>query len=303
MIEINKLVYTVFTPTFNRKELLFRCFESLKEQTFKQFEWVVVDDGSNDGTDMVIANLQSNAQFPVRYIWQRNRGKHCASNLASKIANGDLFLTFDSDDECLPNALERLYEFWIQIPLLDRGQFSGVSCLCMTPEGDLIGNNFRSDVVDYKAGDIESRDHEHGERWGFHRTSIMREFPFPETSGERFIPEALVWNRIALKYRLRCVNEALRIMHYSKDGLSRKMYKIRKDSPSNTLLYYSEQTRLPHNLLSRWRAGCNYWRFWLATRSPSVKEQTHRPHWLYNFFTFPIGFALWVVDAARTKNR
>ncbi len=71
---------TVFTPTYNRAHLLPRVYGSLIRQTFTDFEWLVVDDGSTDHTVELIARWQQEVPFPIRYVWQPNQYKKVARN-------------------------------------------------------------------------------------------------------------------------------------------------------------------------------------------------------------------------------
>ena len=123
--------FTVFTPTFNRRELIGRVYESLLAQTFSAFEWLVVDDGSTDGTAGRIAQWAQSAPFPILYISQHHQGKHRAYNKALASARGDFFTVLDSDDAIVPKALERLLFHWYSIPRRERRRYSGVTCLCM----------------------------------------------------------------------------------------------------------------------------------------------------------------------------
>src|SRR5260370_38611217 len=97
-----EMLFTVFTPTFNRRHTLLRLFESLQMQTLRDFEWLVVDDGSTDGTSELMRELEQRGWFPLRYYCQANRGKHVASNLAVDLSAGELFPILDSDDRPLP---------------------------------------------------------------------------------------------------------------------------------------------------------------------------------------------------------
>src|SRR5579872_2682653 len=139
-------LFTVFTPTYNRASTLPRVYESLKAQTFRGFEWLIVDDGSTDSTREIVEKWQ--AEFPIRYIYQRNQGKPAAYNRAVAEARGELFLFIDSDDACLPEALERLKYHWDGIPAGERGKFSAVTALCKDQHDCLCGEKFPCDVLD-----------------------------------------------------------------------------------------------------------------------------------------------------------
>lgn len=206
--------FTVFTPTYNRADTLTRVFDSLQRQTFRDFEWLIVDDGSTDATQTLAEQFKRGAHFPVRYIRQDvNSGKHVAFNRGVREAAGELFLTLDSDDGCVPDALARLMFHWESIPAYSRDQFSAVTSLCMDEAGRVVGDRFPENVWDSDSIELEYRFRVKGEKWGFQRTSVLRAHPFPEPPGVRFVPESVVWLSIARRYRTRFINECLRIYY------------------------------------------------------------------------------------------
>lgn len=204
-------VFTVFTATYNRGHTLHRVYESLTTQTYCNFEWLIVDDGSTDKTRELIRLWQQENLFPIRYIYQENRGKHTAFNLGVKEAQGRFFLNLDSDDGCVPEALERFKHYWDTISEEQKDNFSAVTCLCKDQHGKIVGNYFPFNPTDSNSLEIRYRYKAVGEKWGFHRTDVLRIFPFSEAITQTCIPESLVWNKIAKKYKTRYVNEALRI--------------------------------------------------------------------------------------------
>ena len=201
--------FTVFTPTLDRAHTLQRVHHSLVAQTFRDFEWIIVDDGSSDGTDALVRAWQATADFPIRYLFQEHRGKHVATNRAVAAARGELFLTIDSDDSFVPHALERFKYHWDAIPVVDRARFSAVTALSADEHGRLIGTRFPRDPTDSNSLEILFRYKVRGEKWGFQRTDVMRAHPFPEI--EDSIPEGIVWRAIARRYKTRYVNEVLRV--------------------------------------------------------------------------------------------
>jgi glycosyltransferase involved in cell wall biosynthesis len=203
--------FTVFTPTFNRAETLYRPYESLRAQTISNFEWLIVDDGSTDRTAGLVREWQGTAKFPIRYFQQANRGKHVAFNRAVREANGELLVQLDSDDACVHNALERFDAIWRAIPQSRQGRFAGIWCLCLDHTGRLTGTPFPRDGMDTTAPEVYYRYRVTGEKWFCYRTEVLRQFPFPELPGFTHIPEAIVWSRMTRNYLIRCVNEALRI--------------------------------------------------------------------------------------------
>jgi glycosyltransferase involved in cell wall biosynthesis len=216
-----RCTFTVFTPTFNRAHTLHRVYESLSRQTFRDFEWLIVDDGSDDGTGELAAQWRDAAGFLIRYVRQPNRGKHIAFNHGVREAAGELFLPLDSDDACVPDALERFLHHWRTIPDDLRPRFTGVTARCMDEAGRPLGRPFPREIVDADSLAMRYRFHVADEKWGFHRTDVLRNFPFPEDAPRGYLPEAIVWSRIARHYKTRFVNEALRIYHTDQPSLMR----------------------------------------------------------------------------------
>jgi glycosyltransferase involved in cell wall biosynthesis len=253
--------FTVFTPTYNRVHTLHRVYDSLLSQTFRNFEWLIVDDGSVDETRELIEKWQEAAPFEIRYLYQENKGKHVASNLGVREAKGELFLFLDSDDACIPETLERFYFHWNSIPEKDRNSFSTLSALCVNAHGQVIGEEYPAEIVDVETTWHQLKMRASGERWGVNRTAVLRLFPFPEVPGEKFISEGIVWNRMARQYKARFVNEKLRLYIALNDGLSASSIKIRANSPTGTRQYYKELSELNIPYAQKAKAIVNYIRF------------------------------------------
>jgi len=211
--------FTVFTPTYNRAHTLHRVHESLQRQTFRDFEWLIVDDGSTDGTRQLVEAWQRSGELPIRYLWQENHGKHVAFNQGVRVAHGALFLSLDSDDACVPQALRRFHDHWDAIPDDLKPDFAGVTCLCVDQHGREVGGRFPCDVMDSNGLEIRYRYKVIGEQWGFYRTDVLRHYPFPETIKSHYVPEGLVWSRLARAFKIRFVNEALRIYHVDRPSM------------------------------------------------------------------------------------
>jgi glycosyltransferase involved in cell wall biosynthesis len=206
-------LFTIFTPTYNRAHTIRRVFDSLRAQTLRDFEWLIVDDGSTDNTPELIADWTRAADFPIRYFKQDHRGKHIAHNLAARQARGQFFLPLDSDDGCLPDALERMAYYWNEIPAAERGSYAGVEGLCVDQQGNIVGDQFPAKLCDVNVREQFYVHRVGGEKWGSTLTEIVRMYPFPEIGGTNFIPEARLWFQIGKKYKHLCVNEPFR-MYY-----------------------------------------------------------------------------------------
>ena len=210
-----RYTFTVFTPTYNRANTLPRVYESLRAQTFRDFEWLIVDDGSKDSTRELVESWQAKNEFPIRYVCQQNQGKPGACNRATQEAQGELLLTLDSDDAALPHSLERLKYYWDTIPADQKHKFSAVSGLCQDQNGNLVGDKFPQDIMDTDTIELTFNHTIDGDKWGFQRTDVFKEFPFRTSPvpNPRFNCEGLTYLELSRKYKTRFVNEVLKVYY------------------------------------------------------------------------------------------
>lgn len=267
--------FTVGTPTYNRRDTLSEVYDCLQAQTFRDFEWIIVDDGSTDGTQELAQRWSSQSNFPIRYFHQSNAGKHVAFNRAVREARGELYLSFDSDDLCIPETLARFDHYWNEIAPSEREKYSGISVLCMDESGRTLGQPYPFNPTDAVPFHDQLRLRSASERWGISRTAVLKDFPYPEFDGERFVPDALVWNRIAKKYRMRFINDPLRIYRRGPNGLMADLLRVRLRSPRGAQLYYAELSRSALPPMDRLRALVNYLRFSLHAGAISLAETGH----------------------------
>lgn len=200
---------TVFTPTYNRRNTIGRVYNSLCRQTYKDFRWLIIDDGSTDDTDALISEYKKHAPFPITYVYQKNTGKHIATNRAVEMTNSELFIIADSDDAFVDNAFETLVSIWDGIENQD--EFKGVNCRVFDHDSGLgVGPEFPAELFD--STDEEAYFHLklHSEKWNLFKTEALREFPFPEIKNAHFFPETVIWQRMARKYKTRFTNQCLR---------------------------------------------------------------------------------------------
>ena len=230
---------TIFTPTYNRKDLIERLYQSLLQQTQKNFEWLVVDDGSTDNTEKYFSDLLIKQHpFPIRYIKQENGGKHRAINNGVKNASGELFFIVDSDDYLTEKAVEKINQ-WVRT--LDYShKWAGISGLKGFSKDSVVGQHSETSYVDAKNN--ERRKYNLlGDKAEVYFTDVLKQHPFPEIPGENFISEEIVWNAIARDgYYLRWFNEIIYICDYLDGGLTKDNSKDR-NNPQGRLLWAKGQ--------------------------------------------------------------
>lgn len=224
------MMITVLTPTFNRGGRLQSLWDSLQKQTVKDFEWLVVDDGSTDGTKDLITQLQEKSDFPIRYIYKSNGGKHTALNVGIQTICSELIFIVDSDDCVTDDAVESILK--IHKKYRSQNNICGYSFLRAFPDGKVNGKKFD---VDEKIGsyiDVRVNGDDTGaDKAEVFKTHCLKEFPFPEYPNEKFLGEDLVWIRMARKYEMVHINKAIYVGNYLEDGLTNNRRKHNIASP------------------------------------------------------------------------
>ena len=230
--------FTVFTPTFNRKELLEKLYKSLQKQTYTDFEWLIVDDGSTDGTGEKVKEFLEESKLDIKYFYKENGGKQRAYNFATEKANGELFICLDSDDEYVENGFETILKYWEKYE--KNGEIAGMGYLSMYPDGEIIGSSFPEKEMISTQFDIYNKYGVKGDKGLMFRTEIIKKYKFPVFDDEKFITEAVVYNRICEKYKMVYVNEKIEIKEYQEDGLTAKYNNLLLRNPKGQALYHNE---------------------------------------------------------------
>ena len=305
-----RYTFTVFTATYNRATTLQRVWESLKRQTFRDFEWLIVDDGSSDNTREVVAAWTDVSSFSIRYIYQPHGHKKAAFERGVREAQGQLFLTLDSDDECTAEALERFWWHWNQIPAVVREHYSAVTALWAYTDGTVVGSRFpAAHYIDSDTIEICRRWKVKGDKWGFQRIDVLRRCIFYEhISG--FVPEGIVWMQIAEQYKTRYVNEILGICHRDSDsGVTARLTDSRNPiphAPGLALLaesVFRREWRYFRNDPGYFiRMAANFTRFRLHSGKALFSDvMTMAGAWLV-YVMVPAGFAAYLVDRWRFRS-
>ncbi|KAA6329328.1 Hyaluronan synthase [termite gut metagenome] len=250
---------TVFTPTYNRAYIIKKLYESLLQQTNSDFEWLIVDDGSTDNTKELIQLFINDGKINIRYYYKINEGKHTAINMGVQKAKGELFFIVDSDDYIADNAIERiLYHYFF---IKEDINFAGICGLKAYSTGKKVGDEVIFNILNCNSLDFRFKYKIKGDMAEVFRTEILREYKFPDIAGEKFCPEALVWNRISQKYSLRYFYEKIYFCEYLSDGLTAQMVRLRIENVESSLLYYLELNNYNIPIWYKIRASINYWRF------------------------------------------
>ncbi len=260
------MLLTVFTPTYNRRELLGRVYQSLLSQTCRDFCWLIVDDGSADDTKQAVQGWIEEKQIPITYIYRENGGKMRAHNTGVAHCTTELFMCLDSDDYLPADAVEQLTETWRDVQSESVREASAQrepaekSAQQIDKTAGIVAHKGRSatqiltggEFADIKYSTLQNlyRQGFSGETALVFRTDILRQFPFPEIDGEKYVPEDYIYDKIDKEYVLRVLPQIIMICELVSSGYTDSVERLRREHPQAWLLYYEQRAQdAPASLL------------------------------------------------------
>jgi len=226
---MHQKMLSIVTPTYNRGELLKRCFASLQRQSCKDFEWIIVDDGSKDNTAAIVTSFQAEApSIPIQYVFKENGGKHTALNASHPYIQGKYVLILDSDDTLTEDAVAKVLDGWRCWD--DKPQVGIVTFLKGTdrnhPNCYATDEKTPVDIISYPRICPVSSD-----ACEVIRTTLFQQYPFPVFPGERFLSEGVLWNRVGFHYQCVYVNTVIYLCEYLEGGLTKSGRAMRIRNP------------------------------------------------------------------------
>ena len=294
---------TVFTPAYNRADLLGRCFESMKRQTRTDFIWMIIDDGSTDNTRQVVEEwMQQQLPFAIQYYYKKNGGLHTAYNEAIAHIETELCVCIDSDDYLPDDAVEKMLVHW---EAYGSDEYAGVVGLDYYLDGTCIGDPLPDqksiNLIDLHAGKYPIFN---GDRTNLIRTELYRKYaPMPSFPGEKNFNPHYMHLQISREYDFLVLNENLRYVEYQPQGMTNSMLWQYRNSPNsfaetrklylsfpNTPLKY----RLRHSV--HLVSSC----FLAGNGLRAIKESPRKG---LAVLTFPFGWALSVYIRLKQPNK
>lgn len=230
-------ILTILTPTYNREKLLPRLYESLLCQTNKNFKWLVIDDGSKDGTESLIRTYQTDGKIQIIYDKQENGGKHRALNRGIGQIDSELTFIVDSDDYLPPQAVEiimKYHEKYNKNKEIEK--LCGYSFLRCHGDGRVNTACFPEDEKIDTYLSVRINGNIGGDKAEVFYTDILKQYPFPEYKGEKYMPEDVVWMRMSGPYRMVHINQNIYICDYLEGGLTKTGRRMKIHSPKGMVL-------------------------------------------------------------------
>ncbi len=252
---MSNFTLTIFTPVYNRAHTIRRTYESLCRQTCKDFEWLVIDDGSTDNTCHLVEGWKAEGLIPIRYVYQENQGMHGAHNTAYKNINTELNTCIDSDDWMPDDAVEKIVTFWKKY---GSDNVAGIIGLDATKEGKVIGTSFPMEMDKttlmgfYRKGGK-------GDKKLVYRTSVVKNYPpYPLFEGEKYVGLSYLYMLIDQDYKLLTLNHPLVMVEYQQDGSSINMFKQYWNNPQGFAFLRREYMPYAQGFFERLKVCVHY---------------------------------------------
>lgn len=271
-------VVSVLTPTYNRKNTLKKLYASLLNQDDLDFEWIIIDDGSTDGTNELVKLWINSNEITIKYEEKKNGGKHTALNYGYKFVITDLIFIVDSDDYLTSDAIstvKKIYNIY-----KNDVDLCGFSFLRGKPTGGYLSD---SGVPEdgMKESYVECRINRHigGDMAEVWYTKCLKEEQFPVFEGEKFLGEDLVWIKLSRKYKMRFFNKVIYISDYLEDGLTNNRRKHNILSPKGCVVRAEAFLESDCNIKSKIIASMQYIIYGIfsgKTIGSLIKESKHR---------------------------
>lgn len=290
MVEPLAIQLSIITPAYNRADCLKACYESLLRQTAGGFEWILVDDGSLDGTEEIAASF-SNDIFPYRYVKKENGGKHTALNAAHPYIRGKYVLILDSDDTLTDDAVSVVLEAWSK---WDSNPEVGIVTLLKGRDIDhpncyAADENTPVDIMAYSRIRPVSND-----ACEVIRTELFLKYPFPVFPGERFLSEGALWNRVSFTHKCVYVNRVVYLCDYREDGLTKSGKPMRIRNPRGGMYTSNLNMATKNRWLLRVKNGMLFTCYGCFAKLSPAKMAKNCDHVPLMYGCLPLGWMLYL---------
>ena len=272
---------TIFTPTYNRRHILPRLYDSLCAQTSKDFVWLVVDDGSTDQTFELFEEWQKEKKINISFYKQKNQGKSVAMNKGINECKTKLFTCVDSDDYLVNEAVNSILDTWMHC----HPYSIGILCL---REVSKVPNAMKTNDFYTTLRDAYCKYGLHGDTMLVFRSDIIKRFQFPSFDGEKFVPEDYLYDKIDKEGKLKFLNKVLYKGQYLEDGYTAEMAKLIKNNPQGYHAFICQRLSYDDTLKQRILDTIRHIAINKVLESKGLKYQVIYP-WLYALL-YPLGY-------------
>lgn len=294
---MSKSFLTIFTPTYNRGYVLPRLYASLCRQSCKDFEWIIVDDGSVDDTRCLVTKWIAEDEIKIRYYYQQNSGKPMAHNVGVEKTDTELFVCVDSDDFLRDDAVEVVMHKWT---------FAAKQAIIgmVFKKGDMFGKSITFWNQDLQKESFFVAQKRHGLRgdtmlvWV---AEILKQVSFPRLGSEKFIPEGYLYDRLSTLGKVSFFDEVLYLCEYLPDGYTHAMRRINAENPLGYQLYIQERLKMDVSAKDRFLDSIRYVAIKLVIRDGRLLKDAVYP--FFAMLSFIPGWIFYVKNYRKLSKR
>lgn len=286
---MNNIMLTIFTPAYNRAHTLPRTYESLCNQTNKNFIWMIIDDGSTDNTKDIVKEWQSaDNGFEIQYLYKQNGGMHTAHNMAYENIKTDLNVCIDSDDMMPVDAVEKIIDFWDKY---GSDNVAGIVALDADMQGNVLGTELPKDIKQTTTTKLYGKFGVTGDKKFIYRTDVINSVPsYPEFEGEKLVPLGYKYMLVARSYEMLLMDDIVCLVDYQPDGSSNTIFKQYLQSPRGFAIENIASMQYSYSFFDRTKSTIHYIaecriakdKFWLK----------NSPKKFITLLLYPLGFAV-----------
>lgn len=262
---------SIITPTYNRKELLKEAYESLKAQTSKDFIWLVIDDGSTDGTEKAIESFIGEGLVEIEYYKKENGGKHTAVNSAlDKVKTPFTMLSLDSDDKLKPEAVETVNRELKLHPGIKGAVFM------KEDERGKSYTEFISPALEVASWrDAVCKEYFSGEALLVLESDYIKNYRYPVIEGENFFTEGYVY--LQLSEPLYWSRKSIYVAEYLNEGYTKNIVSLFLENPKSYAMYNDLRCKTFGNFTKRFKYATYYDAFSILSAKKHFIRGASRP--------------------------
>lgn len=287
---------TVFTPAYNRAHTIGRTYESLCRQTSQNFCWLVIDDGSQDNTSILVNGWKDEGKIDITYIYQQNQGMHGAHNTAYRNIHTELNVCIDSDDYMPDDAVEIIVDFWRKN---GSDKYAGLIGLDVDMSGNLIGTDFPPTLKETTLTGYNENGGSGDKKLVYRTDIITKTNEYPQFEGERYVGLGCRYLEIDQTHKLLTINKPLVTVEYQVDGSSMSMYKQYWNNPKG-FAYVRKHDMRYYKSFKQWvRASIHYVSSSIRSKNWAFLKESPRP--IITFFMIPFGIVLYLHIRRRVR--
>lgn len=285
---------TIVTPTYNRAEFLTRVYQSLSNQTTQTFQWLIIDDGSTDETELIVSDLRKKhtAPFKITYQKKSNGGKHSALNHSHPFIESNYIVVLDSDDYMQKDGVQHIIEAYKKINATD--QIGWIAFL----RG--FSDDLTKDPLYKKNGEVTNyiqylNEGRKGESCDVYVTEVFKAFPYPEISGERFVSESYLNIQAAVygKHNMMTINQIIQITEYLDEGLTSQGRSLQLKNPKGHAELWRHVAKPPFTLKLRLKGTWLYIAYSFFAKKNTSTIVNNSLGKAFTFFNIPFGYAIY----------